>query len=132
MVFIVISPLNPDPLYKQITDQIKDAIASGTIEAESRLPSIREMAKELKISAITIKRAYSDLEHEGYIITRSGLGTFVAPINKEKLRQEKLDEIRKDINHILKAGEKFQISPDDLIQIIHELEDTSDESSPTD
>ena len=127
MVFIVISPLNPDPLYKQITDQIKDAIAGGTIEAESRLPSIREMAKELKISAITIKRAYSDLEHEGYIITRSGLGTFVAPINKEKLRQERLDEIRKYINHILKAGEKFQISSDDLIQIIHELEDTSDE-----
>ena len=81
-MFIVISPLNPEPMYKQVTDQVKDAIAAGTLKLEDKLPSIREMSKELKISMITIKRAYSDLESEGYIFTRPGLGSFVAGIGK--------------------------------------------------
>ena len=68
-MFIVISPLNPDPMYKQVTDQIKDAIADGTLKPEAKLPSIREMSRELKISEITIKRAYADLENDGFIIT---------------------------------------------------------------
>ncbi len=125
-LFIVVSPLNPDPMYKQVTDQIKNAIASGTLRPESKLPSIREMAKELKISEITIKRAYSDLENEGYILTRSGLGSFVASIDREKLRQEKLEEIRWEINRTLKAGEKFGISTEDIIALIKEIKEKSD------
>ncbi len=125
-LFIVVSPLNPDPMYKQVTDQIKNAIASGTLQSESKLPSIREMARELKISEITIKRAYSDLENEGYIITRSGLGSFVANIDQDKLRQEKLQEIRGEIKSILKAGEKFGISTGDIIVLIKELKERSD------
>lgn len=113
-MFIVISPHNPDPMYKQVTDQIKDAIASGTIKPESKLPSIREMAKELKISMITIKRAYADLENEGYILTRSGLGSYVADINKNKLREEKLTEIRFEIKKILNAAARYDISADDI------------------
>ena len=70
-MFIVVSPLNPDPMYKQVADQIKDAIATKVLKPESKLPSIREMSKELKISIITIKRAYADLEKEGYIYIRS-------------------------------------------------------------
>ena len=125
-LFIVVSPLNPDPMYKQVTDQIKNAIASGTLQPEAKLPSIREMTRELKISEITIKRAYSDLENEGYIITRSGLGSFVANINRNKLRQEKLKEIRGEIKSILKAGEKFGISTGDIIALIKELKERSD------
>ncbi len=113
-MFIVISPLNPDPMYKQVTDQIKDAIASGTLRPETKLPSIREMAKELKISMITIKRAYADLENEGYILTRSGLGSFVADINWDKLREEKLAEIRFEITKILNAAARFDISTEDI------------------
>jgi GntR family transcriptional regulator len=119
-MFIVLSPLNPDPMYKQITDQVKDAIASGKAAPETKLPSIREMASELNISAITIKRAYSDLENEGYIITRSGLGSFVADINLDKLRKEKLREIKKEMNVIIKSAEKFGISEDDIIKMIKE------------
>ena len=119
-MFIVLSPLNPDPMYKQITDQVKDAIASGKAAPETKLPSIREMASELNISAITIKRAYSDLENEGYIITRSGLGSFVADINRDKLRKEKLREIKKEMNVIIKSAEKFGISEDDIIKMIKE------------
>lgn len=119
-MFIVVSPLNPDPLYRQVTDQIKDAIASGLLKPEEKLPSIREMSKELKISMITIKRAYADLESEGYIITRSGLGSYVARINKQTLRDDKLAEIRNDIAKILQIGHKFGISADDVINLLKE------------
>jgi len=127
-LFIVISPSNPDPLYQQVTDQIKDAIAAGSLQPETRLPSIREMANELKISAITIKRAYSDLENEGFIFTRSGLGSFVADVNKEKIRDEKLSEIRTEVNKILKTAEKFGISADDIVRIIKEEGDKNEKA----
>jgi GntR family transcriptional regulator len=119
-MFIVVSPLNPDPMYKQVADQIKDAMAGGILKPEDKLPSIREMTQELGISEITIKRAYADLEHEGYIFARSGLGSFVADVSKEKMRKEKLAEIRQELTKILKSGEKFDISADDIIQAIQE------------
>jgi GntR family transcriptional regulator len=120
-MFIVISPMNPEPMYKQVTNQIKDAIAAGTLKAEDKLPSIREISKELKISMITIKRAYADLESEGYLFTRPGLGSFVADIGKEKLREEKLTEITREVRRILATGEKVNISADDVISIVREL-----------
>jgi len=120
-MFIVISPLNPDPMYKQVTDQIKDAIADGTLRPEDKLPSIREMSKELKISEITIKRAYADLENEDFILTRSGLGSFVADINKDKLRKEKLEEIRSEVTKILKSSAKFDISFKDIINLLQDM-----------
>jgi len=125
-LFIVVSPLNPEPMYKQITNQVKEAIASGVLQPEARLPSIREMARELKISEITIKRAYSDLENEGFIITRSGLGSYVADINRDKLRQEKWEEIQKDILKILKTAEKFDISAGEIIALVKEIKESSD------
>jgi GntR family transcriptional regulator len=125
-LFIVVSPLNPDPMYKQITDQIKDAIASGGLRPETKLLSIREMSRELKISEITIKRAYSDLENEGFIITRSGLGSYVADINRDKLRQEKWQEIQKDIMKILKTAERFDISAREIIALVKEIKEKSD------
>lgn len=125
-MFIVLSPQNPDPMYKQVKDQIKDAIAIGTLKPEDKLPSIREMSTELKISAITIKRAYSDLEKESYIITRSGLGSFVANINKDQLRQEKLVEIREQMTSILRASEKFDISAKDITTIIKGIKESQD------
>ena len=120
-MFIVVSPLNPEPMYKQVTDQIKDAIADGTLKPEDKLPSIREMSKELKISIITIKRAYADLESEGFIFTRTGMGSFVANIDKMKLKNEKRNEIKKEIRRILAAGEKVNIGASDLIKIVKEL-----------
>jgi GntR family transcriptional regulator len=122
-MFIVISPLNPEPMYKQVTDQIKDAIADGTLKKEDKLPSIREMSKELKISVITIKRAYADLENEGFIYTRTGMGSFVANINKNTLREGKLNEMREEIRRILAAGEKVDIHADEIIKIVNELGD---------
>ncbi len=120
-MFIVVSPLNPEPMYKQVTDQIKDAIADETLKPEEKLPSIREMSKELKISIITIKRAYADLESEGFIYTRTGMGSFVANINKNMLRDGKLNEIKEEIRRILAAGKKVNIHANDVIKIVNEL-----------
>jgi len=115
-------------MYKQVTDQIKDAIASRILKPQDKLPSIRELSLELKISIITTKRAYSDLENEGYIFTRPGLGSFVADINKEKLRQEKLAEISGTLTKIIKTAEKFNITQDDIFALIAEIKEITNES----
>lgn len=122
-MFIVVSHLNPQPMYQQVTDQIKDAIVVGALKANDKLPSIRSIAEELKISIITVKRSYADLESEGYIYTRAGLGSFVADINKEKIKMEKLEEIREEIKKVLIKGKKFSISAEDIIDIIQETKE---------
>jgi len=122
-LFIALSPSNPDPMYKQVTDQIKNAIASGDVKPGEKLPSIRELAEGLKTSAITIKRAYLDLENEGYILTRAGMGSFVAEIDLARLRSEKLGEFRTMLSGILATGAKFGIKADDLIQLIRQIKE---------
>jgi GntR family transcriptional regulator len=115
-------------MYKQVTDQIKDAIGSETLKPGDKLPSIRELSLALNISIITTKRAYSDLENEGYIITRAGLGSFVADINKEKLRKEKLADISDRLIKIIKTSEKFGIEKHDIFALIKEIEEKKNES----
>ena len=119
-IFITISPASPDPMYRQITDQVKDAIAAGDLRPQDQLPSIREMSEFLKISAITIKRAYQDLEAEGFIMTRAGLGSFVAEKNHDEMREEKIREIRAGFVAILETGRRYGISADEIMQIIRE------------
>ena len=114
-------------MYKQVTDQIKDALAGRILKPGDKLPSIRELSLELKISIITTKRAYSDLENEGYIITRPGLGSYVANINKERLQEEKLTEISDTLLKIIKTAEKFNITQDDIFALIKEIEETTNE-----
>ena len=114
-------------MYKQVTDQIKDALAGRILKPGDKLPSIRELSLELKISIITTKRAYSDLENEGYIFTRPGLGSYVADINKERLQEEKLTEISDTLLKIIKTAEKFNITQDDIFALIKEIEETTNE-----
>ncbi len=122
-MFITLSNTNPDPLYKQIKDQIVHAIVTGELKEDELLPSIRTMANELKISVITVKRAYSDLESEGYIVTRPGLGSFVTPINKDNLRDEKLSEIREKLKEIADEARRYYIEIDDVIKILEEIKE---------
>ena len=121
-MFLVVSQQNPDPFYKQVTDQLKDAIARGALKPDDRLPSIREMAKELNVSEITIKRAYSDLEAEGVIFTRAGMGSFVANLHPDHLRREKLAAIRQELKKILQTGRAFGIGADEIASLVRELE----------
>ena len=122
-MFIALSPSHPDPMYKQVTDQIKNAIASGDLKPDEKLPSVRELSEALKISAITIKRAYMDLESEGYVFTRAGLGSFVTDIDRERLRGEKLAEFRTEMKRMVGTGAKFGITAADLVQLIREIEE---------
>lgn len=122
-MFIALSPSSPDPMYKQVADQIKNAIASGDLKPGDKLPSVRELAEGLKISAITIKRAYFDLENEGYILTRAGLGSFVTAIDRERLRREKLAEFRVALEGFLATGAKFGIRAEDLARLIREIQE---------
>ena len=116
-MFIALSPGHPDPMYKQVTDQIKDAIASGDLAPNERLPSVRELSEALEVSAITIKRAYFDLETEGYIMTRAGLGSFVAPVERDTMRRRKLDELRSEVARIVRTAAKFGITVDDIAEL---------------
>ena len=87
---IIISNASPDPIYEQITRQIKAQIISGELREGETLPSIRRLAMDLQISVITTKRAYEELEKEGFVDTVEGKGSFVAMQNKELLREKKM------------------------------------------
>jgi GntR family transcriptional regulator len=87
---IIISNASPDPIYEQITRQIKSQIISGELKEGDALPSIRRLALDLQISVITTKRAYEELEKEGFVDTVEGKGSFVAMQNKELLREKKM------------------------------------------
>ena len=121
-MFVVLSPTHPDPMYKQVTDQIKDAIASGDLKPNDRLPSVRELSEALNVSAITIKRAYADLETDGYILTRAGLGSFVVPVEPDALRARKIAEMREELRRIVRQSAKFGITAEDVIRLTREIE----------
>ena len=119
--FIVISHANPDPMYKQVSDQIIDAIARGILKPGAKLPSVRNLVEDLNISAITVKRAYADLEKDGYILTRAGLGTFVSELDRKKLKREKIDDIKSEIAKILLSARSYDISDAEIVSMINQL-----------
>jgi GntR family transcriptional regulator len=121
-VFVVLSPTHPDPMYKQVTDQIKDAIASGDLKPNDRLPSVRELSEALNVSAITIKRAYQDLETEGFILTRAGMGSFVASVERDALRERKLAELQEELRRLVRSSAKFGISASDIARLTRQVE----------
>ena len=104
-------------------DQIKDAIADGVLKPQERLPSIREMSKELDISEITVKRAYADLEAEGFIYTHAGMGSFIVNIDKGRLWKEKLAEIRQDLKRLLRTAERSGISKEELVRLLKDMQE---------
>ena len=91
---IILSNASGKPIYEQITDQVKEQIMAGTLSAGDALPSMRLLAKELRISVITTKRAYEELERDGFLENVPGKGCFVAPQNRELLREAQLRSIK--------------------------------------
>lgn len=102
------------PLYEQITNQIKEQILQGKIEQGSLLPSIRMMAKELKVSIITVKRAYEDLEEEGYVHTVPGKGTYISMENKERLRELRISQIEEQIEELVSVAKSIDMSLEEI------------------
>lgn len=105
------------PIYDQIYTQIKNQIISGKLAEDDPLPSIRNLAKDLKISVITTKRAYEELEREGFIYTLQGKGCFVAKKNVELLREENLKSIEEHIQDIRKIAAAENLSNNELLEI---------------
>jgi len=107
-MLIRLSNASDKPIYEQITQQIKQAILAGKLTSGEALPSIRALAKDLKISVMTTKRAYADLERDGFIETVAGKGSFVAERNQDFLREELLrqveDHLQKAVNLAKTAG----------------------------
>lgn len=118
---IVISNASDKPIYEQITHQLKDAILSGELEAASPLPSIRALANSLHVSVITTKRAYADLEAQGFIDTVQGKGSFVAGGNLEMLREERLRKVEKSLAEALSDARASGLTVDDLHEMLDAL-----------
>jgi len=105
------------PIYEQIKEQIKTAIYSGELAEGEMLPSIRQLARDLKISVITTTRAYNDLEQEGFIASVQGKGCFVKPKNDELIREQALRDIENGFAAAITAAKNAQISKEELYNI---------------
>lgn len=118
---IVISNTSEEPIYKQIARQIKDMIIRGDLGEGEALFSIRNMAKELGISVITVKKAYEELEREGYIVTTQGKGTFVAVKNREFLREMRLKVVEEKLEEAVKTGKSVGLSLEEMTEMLEIL-----------
>ncbi len=114
---LVISNSSSVPIYEQIKNAIIEQIMSGELEENEALPSIRSLAQDIKISVMTIKKSYDELEKEGYIISRQGKGTFVAPKNMELLKEQKQKEIETYLSKIIDISHCYQISKEEIIDL---------------
>lgn len=111
------------PIYDQIYSQIKSQIISGALREDQLLPSIRNLAKDLGISVITTRRAYDELEREGFIYTVAGKGCFVAAKNTELLREENLRQIEAHLQAIRDLAAACGLSREDIIEMFSVIEE---------
>ena len=114
---IVISNKDDRPIYEQITSQMKNMILSGKLEEGSQLPSIRALAKDLRISVITTKRAYEELERDGFIITVAGKGSYVAENNSAVLKEEKMKQLEENVIRLIEEAYNSGISKEEVKEI---------------
>ncbi len=112
---IVIKNKSDMPIYEQIEEQIKAQILEGKVAEDEQLPSIRQLARDLKISVITTTRVYTDLAEEGFIISVAGKGYFAAPRNNELLRERMLCEMEDGLEKAVKNGRNAGLSDEEII-----------------
>jgi GntR family transcriptional regulator len=113
-VKILISNTSESPLYQQIKDQIKDAILKEELKEGDALPSIRAFANDLKVSVLTIRRVYEELEQEGFVISQVGIGTFVSASNLELLRESKRRLVEQKMLDMIQTAKSLKISKEEL------------------
>ena len=116
---ILIDNKSGTPIYDQIYSQIKGQIISGALKQDELLPSIRGLAKDLRISSITTNRAYEELEKEGFIYTLPAKGCYVAPKNVELLREENLKKIEEHIDEIVRLAASCNLSKQEIMEMVH-------------
>ena len=118
---IIISNIAGVPIYEQIKEQIKAEIINGSISEGDLLPSIRQLARDLKISVITTTRAYSDLEQEGFVVTVPGKGCYVLPQNTDLIREQKLREIENHLTDAISAANIIKLPNSGLREMLNIL-----------
>jgi GntR family transcriptional regulator len=118
---IVVSNSNKKPIYEQISSQIKNQIISGKLKEGDALPSMRLLAKELRISVITTKRAYEELEREGFIDTATGRGSFVASRNVEFIKEEQFRKVEEYLTKSVEIARSSGISLEELTEVLSTL-----------
>jgi GntR family transcriptional regulator len=111
---------DPQPMYRQIESQLRDFILSGQIKPGTKLPTIRALANYLSCSVITTRRAYQDLEGEGFIRTRQGMGTVVAEIPEEKMRAHRREAVDSAFREAVRAGRRAGLTQEELRDILEE------------
>lgn len=111
---IIINHSSMVPIYEQIVDQIKTLIRNGELKENDNLPSVRSLSKELKISALTVKKAYDNLEAEGFTVTVHGKGTYVSAANAELLLEEQKKEVEADLEMAIQKGRRCGLSDEDI------------------
>ncbi len=114
---IILSNVDGMPIYEQIVRQIKAKIVGGELKEGEALPSMRLLAKELRISVITTKRAYEELEREGFIISQTGRGSFVSPCNTELLREEQLRKVEEYLTNAVRAAKLGHLEKKEFMEI---------------
>ena len=118
MMNIQINNSSDEPIYLQIKNQIKAQIISGDLKVGEQLPSIRFLAKEIRVSMLTAKRAFDELELDGFINSVQGKGNFVAAQNKELIREEYLKKIESKLQEVVELSEIADVSSDELIKML--------------
>lgn len=116
---MLISNSSSVPIYEQIKNSIINQILAGELKEDDMIPSIRNLAQDIKISVMTVKKAYDELESEGYIISTQGKGTFVAPKNMGLVKEKAQKDIEEYIVKIINIADKFGIDKSDVISTIN-------------
>lgn len=115
---IIINSSSMTPIYEQIVEQIKAQILSGELRENDNLSSVRTLSKELRISALTVKKAYDSLEQEGFTITVHGKGTYVAAANKEMMMEEYRREIEEDLTEVIRKAKRYGLPEEDIREML--------------
>jgi len=123
---LIFSAHSAIPLYEQLETQLKTAILKGELAQGAPLPSIRFLARELKISIITVKRAYDDLEAQGFLETTPGKGTYVAVQNTERLREAALSQLEEKLSELIVSAQTLGLAQNEFLEIVTTLYDLQD------
>ena len=124
---IVISNKSPQPLYAQIKEQIRDQIMSGELAEREMMPSLRQLAKDLKSSVLTVQRAYSELEQEGFIESHQGKGFFVSPSSTEFIRESLVREIEANLTTAINIARNASMTDEEFIKLAKLLLEVKDD-----
>ncbi len=116
---IIINNSSMQPLYDQITEQIKCGVMQGTLKEGENLPSVRSLAKELRISALTVKKSYDILEQEGFIVTVHGKGSFIAYASQEFMLEEKKKEVEAELESAIRKGRSCGMKDEELTDLFY-------------